>query len=166
MKIYAVAYNHYWKTASLHLEEIPAPLYFLREGVMTLCGILPGIPLPSWIWFRLKNRDDQKWSDNHDGWVNLQDWFGDTQQLFHLFVCTPVYNLVHRYTKTRFLNFPYEFLKERFPEEFTNPEYEFDYAPGEREAIEAAVSEINIQFRESYDLLGYDAIQKRIKYAK
>jgi hypothetical protein len=72
LKLYSIGINNYWHTASLHLEEVPAGLHFLKEFTMWICGIFPEIPLLK-IKFRLKNPDDYDCTTKGDGWTDLNE---------------------------------------------------------------------------------------------
>ena len=92
---------------------------------MWICSLIPSIPLPP-MKFKLKYQDDYSWTENDDGWTTLREWFGDTQQIFHTYICTPTTNFVWKHTKRVSINLPYEFLNERFPKEFKDLESEWD----------------------------------------
>lgn len=162
MKLYSVGINNYWHTASLHLEEVSAGLHFLQEFTMWICGIFPEIPLPK-IKFRLKNPDDYDFTDNNDGWTNLNEWFGDTQSLFHLYICETVSKYVWRRTKFRSVNLPYEFAKEIFPKEFSEMEKDSDYWSDELDVefikkTKRITDFVDAQFREVYRRLDHNYI--------
>lgn len=125
MKTYSIGTNDYWFTASLCLDEVPIGLYFLEWIVSWMCYFTPSIPLPG-IKFRLKNKYSWDYTTNNDGWTTLRDWFGDTQQLFHCHVCVPVHNFVWKHTKTIRLNLPYEFAREKFPDDCMESESDWD----------------------------------------
>jgi len=125
VKTYYIGSNNYWYTASLILEDVPTGLYYLELIIMWICSLIPSIPLPP-MKFKLKYQDDYSWTENDDGWTTLREWFGDTQQIFHTYICTPTTNFVWKHTKRVSINLPYEFLNERFPKEFKDLESEWD----------------------------------------
>jgi len=124
MKSFNIGTNNYWYTASVILDDVPAPLYYLARITEFICDHIPSIPLPQ-IPIKLKDKDTYDWTDNNDGRTNLKEWYGDIQQLFHLYVCTPVHHLVWKHTKSISIDLPYDFLKERFPDEFRNMDVEY-----------------------------------------
>jgi hypothetical protein len=124
MRTFSIGVNNYWHTASIVLDEVPAPLYYLERFIEFICDIIPPIPLPP-IPIKLSDKYDADWTDNKDGRTNLKDWYGDIQQLFHLYVCTNAHNLVWKYTESTVINLPYQFLKERFPDSFVDLEDEY-----------------------------------------
>ena len=162
LKLYSVGINNYWHTASLHLEEVPAGLRFLMELTMWICDIFPSIPLPK-IKFRLKNPVDYDCTPNNDGWTNLNEWFGDTQSLFHLYICEKVSRYVWRRTKFQSISIPYEFAKERFPKEFREIDEDYDYWSDKldiefRKKTKRISDFVDAQFRDVYSKLDHNYI--------
>jgi len=162
LKLYSVGINNYWHTASLHLEEVPAGLHFLKELTMWICGIFPEIPLLK-IKFKLKNPDDYDCTTNEDGWTDLNEWFGDTQSLFHIYICTPVTEYVWKRTKFRSINLPYGFAKGMFPNEFREVEKDYGYWDDKldiefRKKTKKISDWTDKQFREVYQRLDHNYI--------
>jgi len=157
MKTFSVGTNNYWHTASIILDEVPAPLYYLSRFTEFICDIIPPIPLPP-IPIKLKHKSDYDWTDNNDGWSNLKDWYGDTQQLFHLYVCTLVHNIVWKYTKSISINLPYQFLRERFPDDFIDLEDEYTDEKDVQFRIETKklADAAHLAFLPVHKLLGYE----------
>ena len=165
MKTYYIGTNNYWHTASISFDEVPTILYYLENIVSWICSIFPEIPLPK-IKFKLKYNDDWCWSPNEDGWTTLRDWFGDTQALFHIYVCTPVHNLAEKYTKTIMINLPYNFVKEKFPIDFKEKEYTSEWGEDENEFREKTKKLANWTddlFRDVYRKLDFEYIKESVK---
>ena len=163
MKTYYIGSNNYWYTASLILEDVPTGLYYLELITMWICSHIPSISLPP-MKFKLKYQDDLDYIDNKDGWTTLKDWFGDTQQIFHTYICTPTTNFVWKHTKRVSINFPYEFLRERFPKEFAGLESEWD---GEDQKFRTKTKRIadwvDALFRDVYRKLDFMYFEDSIK---
>ena len=64
---------------SLHLEEGSWWSWWLEGFICTVCSHFPCIPLPP---IPMKNDDGEE--------TNWRDWWGDTNSLFHCYVCMPV----------------------------------------------------------------------------
>jgi hypothetical protein len=106
MKLFNIGTNNYYHTANVSLDEVPFTLYYLGEMIMWICSAIPSIPLPKW-YYR-----------SEDGPTTLKEWFGDTQQLFHIYICTPITSFVWRHTKNTTIYLPYHYLQELFPDYF------------------------------------------------
>ena len=159
MKLYNIGTNNYWHTASIILDDVPIGLYFLENIVMWICNKIPYIPLPKQK-FRLKEIDAWDMTENRDGWTDLNEWFGDTQQLFHLYVCSPLTQFVHKHTKTTMINLPYNFLQELFPESFKDQDYYFEDEDIPHLQKTKELSDwLDTQFRDLYRKLNYNYIQ-------
>jgi len=107
MRIFYVGFNDYYHTASIHLEKVPAGLYYLSEFVMWICVKIPSIPFPNFISWK-----------SPEGRMSMREWFGDLQQWFHVNVCTHMFYFVRRHTKSTIIPLPYHYLKKLFPEYF------------------------------------------------
>jgi len=164
MKIWYVSANNYWFSASLHLEKVPIGLYYIERIVTWACSITPDIPLPK-IKFKVKDKSNWEYMDSNDGWTTLQDWFGDTQNLFHSYVCTPIHNFVWKHTKVIHIDLPYHFLKEKFPVEFERDlETEWDDEDREfRVRAEILATYSDKQFRDVYKTLNYEYKNETLK---
>ena len=129
---------------------------------MWICGIFPEIPLLK-IKFKLKNPDDYDCTTNEDGWTDLNEWFGDTQSLFHIYICTPVTEYVWKRTKFRSINLPYGFAKGMFPNEFREVEKDYGYWDDKldiefRKKTKRISDWTDKQFREVYQRLDHNYI--------
>ena len=163
MKNWYMTKNDYWFSASLVLEEVPAVLYYLERVVSWICSIIPDMPLPK-IRFKLKDKSSWEYTDNNDGWITMQDWFGDVQQLFHCYICTLVHNFVWEHTKSTRINLPYQFAEEKFPNEFKgNSESEWDEDDIEfRSRTKSLADWSDKQFRAVYKTLSFEYKEKSI----
>jgi len=109
MKIFNIGINNYYHTASIHLKEIPIGLYYLSNFVMWICDKVPDVPFPKFIPWK-----------SPEGWMSMSEWFGDTQQWFHANICTPMFYFSSKHTKSVIIPLPYEYLKELFPDYFSD----------------------------------------------
>jgi len=164
MKNWYVGINDYWFSASLIMSEVPVVLHYLEHVVSWICSIIPDIPLPK-IRFKLKDKSSWEYTDNSDGWITMKDWFGDTQQVFHCYVCTPVHNFVRKHTKSVYIEMPYNFLKEKFPAEFKKDlESEWDDEDIKfRIKTKRLADWSDIYFRKVYRTLNFEYIKKAAK---
>ena len=112
MRRWFIGVNDIYYTSYVDLEEAPWYIFAIDNAIMVICDIIPGISLP-----RIKI----KW-DGED--TNLREWYGDTQQVFHAFVCDPIFQWCQRRIKSEFVSLPFFFLKNMFPEEFKDCDYE------------------------------------------
>lgn len=158
MRRWYVGFNNYWFTASIFLEETPIGLVFLEWLSMRICDSIPSIKLPR-IKFRLKDKKDWDFTDNNDGWTNLRDWYGDISQVWHLFICIPVIDLVFKYTKTGIIDLPFNFAREKFPNEYIDTDYDEDDINVNRNRITA--NKLDKEFKDVYYKLNYDYLRKR-----
>jgi hypothetical protein len=155
MRKWYVGFNNYWFTASIHLEEVPMGLCFLEWLVGWICSIVPPIKLPK-IRFKLKDKKKWEWIDSKDGWTDLQEWYGDLNQIWHCFVCIPVINLVWKYTKTKAVNLPFNFVLEKFPSEYIDDSYyEDDEDLAEIKKNKKDADQLDKEFRKVYNKLGF-----------
>ena len=116
MKRWSIGTNNYYFTSSIYLDEAPWYIFFLEEAIQWICHYTPRIPLPRFIKIQ---REGYEYS--------LRDWYGTTADLFHVYICTPVFNWCWDKTKKNDIEFPYEMIKEMFPEKFNEEdEYRID----------------------------------------
>jgi len=113
MKTFNIGTNNYYHVAHVSLDEVPFVLFYLGELMMWFCSKVPDIPLPNWPY------------KSEDGWTTLRDWYGDTQQLFHIYICEPFTRIVWKHTKTKRIDLPYQYLQKLFPDSFEEP-YTFE----------------------------------------
>lgn len=169
MRNWYIGRNHYWRIASIDLEEVSAGLYYLENIVMWLCSKVPDILLPK-IKFRLKDKENWNFTNNEDGWTDLRDWFGGTQSMFHSYVCMPTSNFVWKHTKKTFIPLPYDFLKETFPNEFDPVKLEeYDYDDDDLELLrktEKLGEWTDKQFRKVLKQLDWNYIKNSINGEK
>lgn len=106
MQRWAVCRNNYWYTGDIELEVVPWYLLLLEYAVMTLCGWLHYID-----WLPTKE---------------LRENYGGVGGLFHFHVCEPIMRYVWKRTEVHRIDVPYFILEGKFPDLFTNDDYEFD----------------------------------------
>lgn len=163
MKTYYIGYNHYWKTAGISFDTVPTGLYYLYNFVEFICSKFPEFDLPN-IKFKLKDKESYDWTDNKDGWTTLRDWFGDTQALFHSYICEPLFQFTNKHTKFVWIDFPYKFLKEKFPDEFGEDDSEYDEDEIlEMKKVESITNFLNIEYKNIYQKLNHHYLEKSLK---
>jgi hypothetical protein len=163
MKLYNIGSNNYWHTASIFLDDVPVGLHFLENVVSYICDIIPYIPLPK-IKFRLKDKEAWDITENKDGRTDLNEWCGDMQQLFHIYICSPISDFVFRHTKHTAINLPYSFLKELFPDSFKEQDYEFDPEDTEHmQKTKELADWLDVQFRNLYKKLNHNYIKDSLE---
>ena len=93
---FSYAINSYLKTASIIVEYANPLVLALNKVITFICGyLIPAIPLPS---IKIE-RDCEK--------TTLREYYGDLQQVFHIFVHCPVFEWCCRKTDTRFIEISY-----------------------------------------------------------
>lgn len=164
MKTFYIGYNNYWKTAHISFDTVPTGLYYLEMFVMWLCSKIPSIPLPN-IKIKLKYSDDDiDFTENNDGRTTLKEWYGDTQQLFHLYICSPVFYFVNKHTKSIGIDFPYDFLKEQFPAEFGEDDFDYDEDEMEfKKKVDTMATWLDVGYRDVYKRLNYEYMRDSVK---
>lgn len=161
MRRWFIGFNNYWFTSSVFLEEIPMGLCFLEWLVAWVCYFIPPIKLPK-IRFRLRNKEDWDFIGSENGWTDLRAWYGDLSQLWHAFVCIPVTDLVWKYTKMKTINLPFNFTREKFPNEYVKSNYDIDDLDNvEINKNKKIADQFDKEFRNIYNKLNYDYLRKR-----
>jgi hypothetical protein len=113
MKKWSIWTNNYYFTAEISLFEAPWYVFFIEEMIQFICHWFPNIPFPKIKIIR-------------DGYeTNLKDYYGGTRALFHIYVCTPIYNWCWDNTKKEWIEFPYKKLERMFPEIIKDSDYYF-----------------------------------------
>jgi len=112
MRRWFIGVNDIYYTSHINLEEASWYIFAIEKAIMMICDIVPGISLP-----RIKIKRDGEGT-------NLRKWYGDTQQVFYAFVCDLVFQWCQRRIKSEFISLPFFFLKDRFPDEFKDCNYE------------------------------------------
>lgn len=125
MRDWGIATNDYWYTASVFLEDKPWYLFALERTVMFVCD-------------RLRVLDFIKLG---------KDW--SISSLFHVHVCMNVTNFVWERTNSKYIELPYFFLKERFPECF-DEEMWGDEDDEDRKNNEKTTRTLDKRFRDAY----------------
>lgn len=133
MKRWYVGTNNYWYTASIGLEEAPWYIFALETAAQWTFDKIPSITLPP-IKKKLSEEDAKFHGESYTTW---KDWWGDTQQLFHVYVCAPVVAYCYSRIKDISISLPYTYIKEIFPKEVESREYDMsDYDKEETEEID------------------------------
>lgn len=102
-----------FRRGNIHLEEMPWWLYILETINDYSCGWIPDIPLPD-IW--PKHRD----KDNDIALYTLRQWYGGTRDLWHLYICSPIFQWIWHHPKRKMYMFDvgYDKAKEVLYEDF------------------------------------------------
>lgn len=106
MRRWSVGINNYYFTSHIYLDEAPWYVFAIEYIIQTICSYIPRIPLP-----KIKIiRDGEE--------TTLKEWYGSTSDLFHIFICSPIYQWCFKKTEIKNFQFPYEVLKDSFPKDF------------------------------------------------
>lgn len=163
MKTWYVGFNDWWFTSSIDLVKVPIGLAVLERIVEFICYVLPPIPLPK-IKFKLKDKNDYGFTQNENGWTDLNEWYGGIDQLWHLFVCIPTINFVEKHTKHVRIELPYDFSKQLFPKEHLDVSSEYDEEENElRMKNKLITDEVYKQYKEVYEKLDFEYIKSQLK---
>jgi hypothetical protein len=116
MRRWFIGSNNFYFTSGIYLEDGPWYVYAIETSISWICSYFPRIPLPKIKIIRDKEE------------TNLKEYYGDTRDLFHIFVCDPITNWCFKKIDMIHFDHPYEMLKKEFPKEFENPDelYEDD----------------------------------------
>jgi hypothetical protein len=136
----------------VYLDEVPFILYYLGEMLMWICSKVPSIPLPKWPY------------KSEEGWTTLRDWFGDTQDLFHLYICSKFTQFVWKHTEKKSIQLPYHTLKDLFPDDFREDESEDDEWEDEKHFVQLTKEldwECQKQFADLTKKMDYQKIKKQ-----
>jgi len=106
MTRWSIAQNDYYFTSFIVLENAPWYIFLLQTCIQHICSWFPRIPLPPKKIIR----------DGHE--YTARDYYGTTQDLFHVYVCAPIFCWCDDRIKTEFIDFPYQLLEDKFPEYF------------------------------------------------
>lgn len=157
MKRWAIGSNDYFCSGSFYLENAKWYVFSIERLVMFICDHFPSFSLPSFIY--VYDTDGEKYS--------LKEYYGTTQDLFHIFICSPITQWCFRKTNSIPISFPLEMLKEKFPDEFKNSDYQDFYNESEykthRESNLEYSKELEKEFRNVYLKL-QNMIDERIKH--
>lgn len=116
-----VGVNNTHYTASFIIEEVNVFLNYFEELTMEFCGLL--MKLPDWVKIPFMNRVKVKHEEGNQ--YTFAEYYGDTpHDLFHIFICEPVFQFVDKRTKYTSVEIPYFYAKEKFPDLVTDPEDE------------------------------------------
>jgi len=109
MKRWSTGSNNYYFTCSIYLDEASWYVFALEDSIQWICHFFPRIPLPNFI--KIKREGEE---------YTLRSWYGTTGDLFHIYVCSPIFEWCWNNTKKQTIQFPYEMLMKIFPDEFEN----------------------------------------------
>jgi hypothetical protein len=141
MTRWSIGRNNYYFTGCVFLEDAPWYIFTIEYIIQTICDWFPPIPLPKFIKI---TRDNEKYT--------LREWCGTTQELFHIYVCSEVFQWCYSKINSRIIEFPYNMLKEQFPEHFED-EFETEIINREIEEHKEYSSSIEKEFKAVYDKL-------------
>lgn len=155
MKRWGIGTNNYFFTGGIYLDESEWYIFLIERIILFICDYFPSFSLPSFIY--KYDMDGEKYS--------LKEYYGTTQDLFHIFICEPISTWCFKKTKTTYIHFPYEMLKEKFPVEFENIEecefIELEDAKNVKENLKYS-KEVEFEFREVYSKLD-NIVKERLK---
>jgi len=143
MRRWCIGTNNYYFTSSIYLEEAPWYIFVIETGIQNICSWIPNIPLPK---FKII-RDGEK--------TDLKEYYGSIHDLFHIFICDPLFQWSYKKIKIIPIELPYLFLRKIIPDEFDDTsEYSEDEEEVRivRENFEYS-SSINDEFNEVYHKL-------------
>lgn len=146
MKRWTIGTNNYFFTGGIYLDEAEWYIFLLEYVIQCICDHFPSFSLPSFIYIH----------DDEDNKYSLKEYYGTTQQLFHIFICEPISTWCFNKTSMTHICFPYDMLKEIFPKEFeTEEKYEFAELEDKKYVKENLKysKEVEFEFREVYSKL-------------
>jgi len=114
MNHWSYGINSHHHTASVYLEKAHWWVFALERLVDAVCGKFPEIRLPH-IKMKLRDPDDVEMEGKE--YTYWDEWWGDTQQVFCVYVHHPVLHYCWRKTKTRDIEIDFERLKSMFYDE-------------------------------------------------
>ena len=146
MRRWFIGSNNFYFTSGIYLEEASWYIFTIESSIQWICHYFPRIPLP-----KIKIIKDKEET-------NLQEYYGNISDLFHIFICAPITNWCWKKIDMIHFNHPYEMLKKKFPKEFENPDenYEDDDEEDvkEREDNLKYSKLVGEEFKVAYDKLG------------
>jgi len=121
VKRWSIGANDIYRDASLHIQEMPMWAFLLDEVVGRICGEFPAILLPTWPQFEVEGEES----------TNPKEWFGDTRQMFHAFVCTPIWEFCESKSAHKTLRVDYDEVEREAPEHIVPTDYDDEDEPAE-----------------------------------
>jgi len=115
MRKWSYGINSVDRTAHILVEESSWWVFAIDRTIEWVCGIIPQIRFPK-VKIRLKDADDIEFNDGGSKWTTLQDWYGDTNQFFHLHAHLPVFNFCQSRIKVKSIEIDYDRARAMFYE--------------------------------------------------
>ena len=144
MKRWSIGANNYYFSASIYLEEAPWYIFMIEYSIQYICHYFPRIQLPNIKIIR----------DNEE--YTLRSYYGTTGDLFHIYICTKIFNWCYDRIKLKTFEFPFEMLKNEFPDLFKDAYEYFD----EKEVKDNL--EYSMKIKEEFDVV-YNKLENLIK---
>jgi len=140
MRQWSIGTNDYYYTGSIWLEEAPWYIFALGSFIQWICYFFPRIPLPK---IKIIREGEE---------TNLKDWYGTTGDLFHCFICDPIFGWCWGKIKSTYIEFPYLKLKEEFPEMFKDENNIWDDQSEEEKLVREKNSEYSKKVGEEFNI--------------
>lgn len=134
MKRWNTGSNCYYFTSSIYLDEAPWYIFFIEHAIQWICHYFPRIPLPP---IKIKRYGEE---------TTLRAYYGTAGDLFHVYVCTPVFNWCWENTERQSIEFPYKMIEELFPDAHSD---DCDYFNDEEDEEEKKIILKNIEYSKS-----------------
>ena len=143
MKRWTIGTNNYYFTSSIVLEEAPWYIFMIGSSIQQICSWFPRISLPKIKIIR----------DNEE--TNLEEYYGTISDVFHIYICEPIFSWSYDKIKSTYIEFPYLMLKEKFPDIFN--EYKTEFYDEDKDHLKENSEyskKIGEEFKVVYDKLG------------
>ena len=114
MRKWSYGVNSVHRTAHILVEESSWWAFAIDRTIEWVCGIIPHIRFPK-VKMRLKDAEDIEFNDGIK-WATLQDWYGDTNQFFHLHAHLPIFNFCQSRIKVKSIEIDYDRARAMFYE--------------------------------------------------
>lgn len=109
MQHWSYGLNGYCRTCGVSLEEGPWWAFWLTDGFLQSCDRMPTWRIPLLDRFKIV-RDDEEYT--------FGGYYGDDlRNLWHSFVCMPLFDFGHKYITCKYIKLPWESGKELFYED-------------------------------------------------
>lgn len=115
MERWSIASNSLFKKASIYHESGPWYLFFIEWLSVFICDWFPPIPLPRWTITRDSWLGDDLIKEGEV--TTLQDFYGNTRDLWHIKVDDPILQWVWKKYKRNCLELNYEEAAQKFPDQ-------------------------------------------------
>lgn len=150
---WSIAINNYYFTGSIVLETASWYIFAIENIIQIICSYIPRIPLPKSIKIK---RDDEIYT--------LREWYGDVQQMFYSHVFMKVSEWCYKRIDFQYISFPFNMLKEQFPEYFLDME-DFQFPEKEIEDNRVYAESIEKKFKTIYKKLENICEHRKKNYA-